>query len=374
MLAAPLAYVPNALNDNVSVIDLATQATLTTIPVGVYPYGVAPHPLGTHVLIGNLDSDSVSVIDTATQTVIATIAVGDEPNGVAFHPSGAQAYVVNLADESLSVIDTATWTVSTTVTGFPVFSYPSRIAVHPAGHSVYVGLSGGYDAVQVIDTASLTLGASVAVGNEPRGIAVDPAGATLYVADHADDTVSVVDIATLAVIDTVPVGTGPLGVVVDPAGDRVYVANLGSGDVTTIDAATRTVVATSAPAVSGLAGIDITADGASVYTTAPADNALHPLDTASPTLLGAPIAVGAQPLAMGRFILPEASTPVPALAPLGAGLLALALGMLGARRMRPAGCPAASRRCIWPSSGDGCDETRAVALNPDTRACLPRRC
>jgi YVTN family beta-propeller protein len=56
--------------------------------------------------------------------------------------------------------------------------------------------------------------------------------------------VSVVDTATLTVTATIPVGSEPLGVAVSPDGSKVYVANKGSDIVSVIDRATLTVTAT----------------------------------------------------------------------------------------------------------------------------------
>src|SRR5215218_7496635 len=63
------AYVANACNDTVSVIDRATNTVTATIPVGSNPTGVAITPDGTRVYVTNLNSNNVSVIDTATNTV-----------------------------------------------------------------------------------------------------------------------------------------------------------------------------------------------------------------------------------------------------------------------------------------------------------------
>jgi YVTN family beta-propeller protein len=57
-------------------------------------------------------------------------------------------------------------------------------------------------------------------------------------------SVSVIDTATNTVPATVSVGSSPQGVAVNPAGTRVYVANAGSNSVSVIDTATNTVVAT----------------------------------------------------------------------------------------------------------------------------------
>ncbi|WP_371068346.1 YncE family protein, partial [Salmonella enterica] len=85
---APFAYVPNALNGNVSVIDTATNTVVATIPVGSNPQGAAVHPSGGLVYVVNAGSNSVSVIDTASNTVMTTVPVGSNPQGAAVHPLG----------------------------------------------------------------------------------------------------------------------------------------------------------------------------------------------------------------------------------------------------------------------------------------------
>jgi YVTN family beta-propeller protein len=83
----------------------------------------------------------------------------------------------------------------------------------------------------------------------PVGIALTHDGSRAYVADFSgrshDDirqgTVSVVDLATGQVVDTITVGQGPVGLALNPAGDRLWVAN-SSGGVTVIPVAPPTVV------------------------------------------------------------------------------------------------------------------------------------
>src|SRR5215471_7070473 len=62
--AQPFAYVTNSLSNTVSVIDMATNTVVATVPVGIEPIGVAITPDGTHAYVANLFSDTVSVIDT----------------------------------------------------------------------------------------------------------------------------------------------------------------------------------------------------------------------------------------------------------------------------------------------------------------------
>src|ERR1700754_3796257 len=74
------------------------------------------------------------------------------------------------------------------------------------------------DSVSVIDTATNTVIATVAVGASPFGVAVAPDGSRVYVANWLGNTVSVIDTATNAVIATVAVGNNPRGVAVHPDG------------------------------------------------------------------------------------------------------------------------------------------------------------
>src|SRR5207247_1265364 len=85
--------------------------------------------------------------------------------------------------------------------------------------------------VSVIDTASNTVTATVAVGASPTGVAVAPDGARVYVANEVDGTVSVIDTGRNAVTATVTVGVGPVGVAVTPDGARVYVGSFSGSTV-----------------------------------------------------------------------------------------------------------------------------------------------
>src|SRR5436190_1852037 len=96
--------------------------------------------------------------------------------------------------------------------------------------------------VSVIDTATNTVVATVAVGSFPFGVAVDPAGSRAYVTNNNSNNVSVIDTATNTVVATVAVGSFPFGVAVDPAGSRAYVTNGGSNNVSVTDTATHAAV------------------------------------------------------------------------------------------------------------------------------------
>src|SRR5207249_12237544 len=91
----------------VSVIDTPRNTVTATVPVGLFPFGVAVTPDGAHVYVANQGGGNVSVIATASNTVTATVTVGVSPTGVVVTPDGARVYVANEGDGTVSVIDTA---------------------------------------------------------------------------------------------------------------------------------------------------------------------------------------------------------------------------------------------------------------------------
>src|SRR5258708_6430333 len=65
-----------------------------------------------------------------------------------------------------------------------------------------------------------------------------------YITNQGSNTVSVIDTATNAVSATIPVGINPIGVAVNPDGSKIYVANLNARTVSVIDKVTNIVITT----------------------------------------------------------------------------------------------------------------------------------
>ena len=175
-----------------------------TIPVGSYPLAVAVDPSTHTAYVTNAHDDTVSVIDAATRAVTATIPVGSFPYGVAVDPAAGTVYVANdSAHGTVSVIDAATRAVTATI---PVGSYPFGVAVDPAAGTVYVA-NYGDGTVSVIDAATRAVTATIPVGSGPDGVAVDPAAGTAYVANSGAGTVSVIAHPVITTTSPLPPGT-----------------------------------------------------------------------------------------------------------------------------------------------------------------------
>ena len=89
-------------------------------------------------------------------------------------------------------------------------------------------------AVPALAAGGYTVTATIPVGPNPYGVAVDPAAGTVYVANNGAATVSVINAATRAVTATIPVGSQPDEVAVDPATRTAYVADYVAGTVSVI--------------------------------------------------------------------------------------------------------------------------------------------
>ena len=69
----------NNTSNTISVVETVHNTVAATVPVGLFPLGVAVHPSGRLVYVADNISNTVSVISTLLNTVIATIPVGDDP-------------------------------------------------------------------------------------------------------------------------------------------------------------------------------------------------------------------------------------------------------------------------------------------------------
>src|SRR5437667_594727 len=143
-----------------------------------------------------------------------------------------------------------------------VFLLGMALLAIPAQAQNFAYVTSSSNTVSVIDTASNTVVATVAVGSGPLGVAITPDGNRAYVANLFDNTVSVIDTAKKTVVATVALGNGPLAVAITPDGTRAYVTG---GPVSVIDTASNTVVATVADP--NAYGVAITPDGTRAYVT-----------------------------------------------------------------------------------------------------------
>ena len=208
------------------VLDAATLHELRSVALSG-AFGVPlrdPDGDGVWVGIAGTFQEQIAHVDTASGKVDrdVTLPLPFYPVALARAPDGTLAVAGDLSGR-VAFVDP----LAERVTGFArVGSHPAALAFSRDGKTLYVAERGGSQ-VDVVDTASRTVRATIAVGLHPVALASD--GARLYVADSDDDDVAVIDLGREAVIARVPipfarpdaVGASPNALALD--GDRLYV-------------------------------------------------------------------------------------------------------------------------------------------------------
>ena len=267
-----LAYVSNYDSDTVSVIDTRRQKVVDTITVGPSPSPVVATRDGRLVYVG---TDSyIAVIDSGAGRVVRQIGGQDGSFALAVSPDGRLLYADSGGAGPVTVFDTTTGSVVERIQ--PSNGSPGALATSPDGRRLYVGIFNKPFWVDVFDTASLQLLATVSVPLNPFGITVSPNGRQLYVANWGDysniipiagHSVQVFDTRTLKLLGVVPVGDYPSAIAFGPNGRYAYVVNNSQpGTVSVVRTRDRQVTDTVNVGVCPT-DVAVTPDGHEAYVT-----------------------------------------------------------------------------------------------------------
>ncbi|MES2808769.1 MAG: gliding motility-associated C-terminal domain-containing protein [Bacteroidota bacterium] len=307
-LPGGFAYISNVNSNTVSVISIAENRVVATIPVQNSPIGVAASTDGKRVYVVNSSPGSVSVINTATNTVIANVGVNGYSYGLCVSNDGSRVYAANYNQKTISVINTVTNTLINTISvglnPLPTGYGPYCICISPDGTRLYVT---EYDSgnhlpglVTVINTLTNSVVAQITVGNQPEGITINSDGSRVYVANSQTGSVAVINTLTNAVIENIPVGYYPRGICLSPDGKKMYTRDGGTVELVETDLATKATLRTSF-AGAGSIGIGLSSDGTFAYVPNQANNNVAVINTKTNTVVTY-IPVQTQPMAVGNFI------------------------------------------------------------------------
>lgn len=201
-------YVTNTNDNTISAIDTTSNSVIATLSVGTglgaSPTGITITPDGSHLYVAA--SNGISVIDTASNTVTTTIAlIGGLPNGIAMSPDGTRTYAALAGGNGVAVINNATNTLVQTV-ALGSGTNPNGIVVSPDNTKVYASALNG-KTVSVIDVASLAVTATVPVGTRLYGIDVAADGKHVYTVNFdSPPTVNVIDTSTNTLSASIALG------------------------------------------------------------------------------------------------------------------------------------------------------------------------
>jgi YVTN family beta-propeller protein len=223
--AATLAFSTDQLANSLSIIDLATNTKIKTIPLGNEAYNLIVSSDGSRVYV-TVNVGTGYVVNVATQAIVDSFPIGPVANGLAFSPDGGRLYASSRDDGSVVIYNTASGAIIDTLgTG----GLPQRLAVSADGNELYIA-----NEALGLDIWNLTNGTRIiSVPIDAYGLALSPDNAHLYVTDPLGGMVRVVDRATRAVIDSIPTAGEPRNVAFNRLGTEALITNE-SGYVTVV--------------------------------------------------------------------------------------------------------------------------------------------
>lgn len=195
----PRLYVVNALSQDISIIDMATDTVTGRIPLGIRGFHMAVTANGLSALVTAVPAaipptqqkavfPQVLAIDLAHQRVAGVISADISPlASVHLHPNERQAFVVT--------------------------------AARPGNRNTERGR------VLFLDLQQRKVVRTTHIGLNPLDSVMTADGRTLYTADWASRAISVVDLSSGALRDVIPLGLNPVRTLaLRPDGKKLYAA------------------------------------------------------------------------------------------------------------------------------------------------------
>ena len=209
--------------DKIVFVDITKQAVIATVDVGKpHTIGVSPNGKMAYISSQVPGHAEVVVIDLAARKVVSTIAIDKTPRDLEYGSDGKEVYFTKAGANVIEVLDP--------VSNKIIAEIPTGVSPHYVNHprnSVYgMAIVQGPGELLLFDPQTNEAIRSIKVGDQPHWLAVSGDGNTVYVTNEGSNTLSVIDIAS-GKIATIAVGNQPRKVAVQPlvAGAKVSIEN-----------------------------------------------------------------------------------------------------------------------------------------------------
>ena len=101
-------WVAHRQDDEVAILDVASQEILGRVPSCAFPIRVKVTPDGERVLVSCARSNELQVIDRQTREELGRVALNAVPIGIQISPDGKLAFIANTQADQISVVDLET--------------------------------------------------------------------------------------------------------------------------------------------------------------------------------------------------------------------------------------------------------------------------
>lgn len=201
-------------------IDTENMEIDAVYQVGSVPKFLAVTPDGRRLLVSNWCTFDVSVIDLGTGETITSIEVGRHPRGIAITTDGTVAYVAVMGSSDIAVLDLTDYSVEK-LTG--VGPGPRHLVLSPDDSVLYATLNSAGTVVK-IDPTTGEVTDRVTTGAAPRSMAISTDGRSLYVVNYDSNTMSKLRTSDFEVLQEFRTADKPIGISYDSFSDEVWVS------------------------------------------------------------------------------------------------------------------------------------------------------
>jgi DNA-binding beta-propeller fold protein YncE len=254
-----LAIVTESTCNSVALVNLATGAVVTTVPVGANPQGVATMPGQGLAVVTNRGDNTVTILDIADLTQASIVLdVGVEPIGVAIDPLTGTTLITNSNSNSDSVSSfNVTQGVTATVGTTNVGDGPVAVGIDTYDQLALVA-DATSSTLNILDISQTppVITATVTGPNQPTGVTWDPVTKLFIVSSSLGNAVFFVN-PTTQLLSSDRGGINPTSIAYNYLSSTIVTANSASSTVSVMDVADGTMKANIAVQNSQLGSIAI---------------------------------------------------------------------------------------------------------------------
>lgn len=211
-------------------IDRATFAVKAEWPLPQKSTSIAVSPGSTHVAVAFEGTNEVALLAGPDQKTFTMAKLDQTPAQLRFLNNGSMLIVTHLESRQLTMVDSTSGKV---VVALPLPIRPENLCFNADGGQLFI-TGEGLDGVVVVYPFQSQVAATLLSGKSPGPMATSSQPQFLFVTSPSTSTVSVLDIRTQKLAAVVAVGTDPRTIALTPDNSMALVLNQRSGDIAII--------------------------------------------------------------------------------------------------------------------------------------------
>jgi len=217
------------------VISVEAGRVTSRIPVGPLPSAVEFSADGQRAYVASSGSNQVVRIDTAKKQIVGRARTGRRPWLARLTPNGRLLLVPNRDDSTLQIFDAQTLA---SLAAVGVAEHPEQVVVLPDSSAAFVS-AGDAKEISVVDLKRDVLLTNLQLGGAPHAMILKPDGGELYVTVPDLHAIEIINTWTTEIAESMLVGLAPESGVLNANADALYLSDSAAGRVLPIAIAAR---------------------------------------------------------------------------------------------------------------------------------------